>query len=89
MPELLGRFTRMVELQPLGREELESILEDVVDRNRTELATDGLDLVLSGAVLKGIVEGALRRGHGARGLTAEVMHVVEDVVYQQAKGGTG
>ena len=89
MPELLGRFTRLVELQPLGREELASILANVLARHRIALATEGLELSLQAEMVEGIVEGALRRGYGARGLHLAVTRLVEDVVYEQAKGANG
>jgi len=89
MPELLGRFTRVVELTPLGRTELESILLDVLRRHRGELEAEGLDLALPPEALAGIVDSAIRRGHGARGLRAAVTRLVEDIVYEGAKGAHG
>ncbi len=89
MPELLGRFTRLVELQPLGREELESILTNVLERHRSELAAEGLELPLQEEMVEGIIEGALRRGYGARGLHLAVTRLVEDVIYDQVKGANG
>lgn len=84
MPELLGRFTRIVELAPLGEAELRGIVVEQVRRNRRELEADGLELVVDAETTDALVTDALRRGVGARGLRAALMRIVEDLVYETA-----
>ncbi len=84
MPELLGRFTRIVELAPLGEAELRAIVVEHVRRYRRELEADGLELVVDAATTDGLVAEALRRGVGARGLRAALTRLVEDLVYERA-----
>jgi ATP-dependent Clp protease ATP-binding subunit ClpX len=83
MPELLGRFTRIVELSTLGDAELRGILGEQVRRYRRELNADGLDLHVEPATVNALVADALRLGVGARGLRAALTRMVEDVVYEQ------
>lgn len=84
LPELLGRFSRFVELEPLGAEELRAILDREVHRHRGELRADGLDLRLDRRALDAMVEEALRSGKGARGLRGALTRAVEDVLYERA-----
>jgi ATP-dependent Clp protease ATP-binding subunit ClpX len=84
MPELLGRFTRIVELAPLGEAELRGIVVEQVRRYRRELEADGLALAVDAATADALVADALRRGVGARGLRAALTRIVEDLVYERA-----
>lgn len=80
--ELLGRFTRIVELAPLGEAELRGIVVEQVQRYRRELEADGLELAVDAATTDALVADALRRGIGARGLRAALTRIVEDLVYE-------
>lgn len=84
MPELLGRFTRMVELSTLGEAELRAILGEQVRRYRRELNADGLDLQVDSTTADALVSDALGRGVGARGLRSAITRMVEEVVYDHA-----
>ncbi len=81
MPELVGRFTRVVRLAPLGRAELRRILDGLVRRQARELGLDGLALDLEEPALAALADEAHRAGHGARGLRAAVVRHVEGLVY--------
>lgn len=87
MPELVGRFSRIVELAPLAAPELRRILDGLVRRHIRELRAEGLDLALDDQELTGIAERAARAGVGARGLRGEVTRRVEAIVYENAGGG--
>lgn len=84
MPELLGRFTRLVEVAPLGEAELRAVLDVEVRRYQRELNADGMDLQVDAGTADALVRDALRRGMGARGLRAALTRIVEDVVYERA-----
>lgn len=83
IPELLGRFTRIVPLLPLSKEELFIILKDnVIEKFQQEFKEEGLDLQVNREVLDFIVEKSLSRQIGARGLTAELTRALESVAYE-------
>jgi ATP-dependent Clp protease ATP-binding subunit ClpX len=83
MPELVGRFNRLVELAPLGLEELRSILAEQAGRYRRELEAEGLELELPQSRLDALAEAALRDRLGARGLRTSLTRIVEDLLYER------
>ncbi len=90
LPELIGRFTRIVPLAPLDRDTLEEILQDnVVRQFRREFEDEGLRLRVSRRVIDHIVDLALKRQTGARGLNAILTHVLEDTAFQTFGRKTG
>ena len=83
LPELIGRFTRIVPLQPLDKDTLAEILQDNVIRQFIrEFRDEGLSLKVTPRVSDHIVELALRRQTGARGLTAIMTQLLEDTAFQ-------
>ena len=90
LPELIGRFTRIVPLQPLDHNTLHEILRDNVIRQFTsEFESEGLKLRVSPRVLDRIVERAIKRQTGARGLNAILTELLEKTAFQvfgQKKG---
>jgi len=83
LPELIGRFSRIIPFNPLGRETLLEILDrNVIRTYRREFAMAGIELEIEPAVLDKIVEEAMRKQTGARGLrTALTLHL-EDAAYE-------
>jgi ATP-dependent Clp protease ATP-binding subunit ClpX len=82
LPELMGRFTRIVALRPLDRGTLKQILIDnVVDKFKREFAEEGLELRVEDDVLEHIVDLALKRQTGARGLVSILTRYIEDCAY--------
>jgi ATP-dependent Clp protease ATP-binding subunit ClpX len=83
LPELIGRFSRIIPFNPLGRETLLEILDrNVIRTYRRELAMAGIELEIEAAVLDKIVEEAMRKQTGARGLrTALTLHL-EDAAFE-------
>ncbi len=90
LPELIGRFTRIVPLAPLDKKTLKSILRDNVIRQFVrEFEDEGLALKVSGKVIDHIVDLAVTRQTGARGLNAIMTHLLEDTAFRtfgQKKG---
>ncbi len=83
LPELMGRFNRIVPLKPLSEETLMEILSaNVVERYVSEFAEEGLDLQISTDVLLHIVRQCLERQTGARGLNASLTQYLEDVAFE-------
>jgi ATP-dependent Clp protease ATP-binding subunit ClpX len=82
IPELIGRFSRIVSFSPLDKTTLGSILEDNVLRGyEREFAHEGLNLVVEPAVREWVVTRALKRETGARGLRAALVPQLERAAY--------
>ena len=82
MPELIGRFTRIIPFNPLSKETLKKILyKNVIDRYRNELKTDNIKLKVDRAVCDLIVKKCLKKGTGARGLKSYIMEYLEDACF--------
>jgi len=82
LPELIGRFSRVVAFAPLDAATLRSILEDAVLRDyRQEFAAEGLDLVVDDDVLESLVTRSVKRELGARGLRATLVPYLEQAAY--------
>jgi ATP-dependent Clp protease ATP-binding subunit ClpX len=82
LPELMGRFTRLVAFDPLGREELSSILDDnLLSAYVREFRMEGLELEIDPAVRDHVIDGALRRQTGARGLRSALAPYLERAAF--------
>lgn len=82
IPELMGRFTRIVSLSPLDRETLKAILLDsVVKKFYREFKEEGIVLRIEKQVIQHIVEQSFRRQTGARGLASILVKYLEDAAF--------
>jgi ATP-dependent Clp protease ATP-binding subunit ClpX len=82
IPELIGRFSRIVSFAPLDATTLGSILEENVLRGyQREFAHEGLNLEVSPEVREWVVTRALKRETGARGLRAALVPQLERAAY--------
>ncbi|WP_375770208.1 AAA family ATPase [Archangium gephyra] len=82
IPELIGRFSRIVSFAPLDSKTLGDILEDNVLRAyEREFAHEGLTLVVEQSVREWVVARALKRETGARGLRAALVPQLERAAY--------
>ncbi|MBD3305238.1 AAA domain-containing protein [candidate division KSB3 bacterium] len=83
IPELMGRFTRIIALQPLDRETLKAILQDsVVKKFVREFQEEGIALQIDPAVLDHVVDQSFKRQTGARGLASVLTAYLEDAAFQ-------
>ncbi|ATB30567.1 AAA family ATPase [Melittangium boletus] len=83
IPELIGRFSRIVSFSPLDAATLGNILEDNVLRGyEREFSLEGLELVVEPSVREWVVARALKRETGARGLRAALVPQLERVAYE-------
>lgn len=90
LPELIARFTRIVPFEALGAETLKEILShDVVDRMHSEFESEGFELVVETEVLDHVVQSALRRETGARGLAQALTRHLEEVAFDAFGTGAG
>lgn len=88
LPELVGRFSRLVSFQPLTEDVLREILDDtLLAKYRREFEREGIELVIEDSVIEGIVEAAHRRETGARGLRASLVPHLEEAAFETFGGG--
>jgi ATP-dependent Clp protease ATP-binding subunit ClpX len=93
LPELIGRFGRIIPLQPMGVLELQQILStQVVERYRAELTAEGVRLEIAPPVLERLAERCLLMQTGARGIAATLSGHLEracfDVYSSQTAAGS-
>ncbi len=86
LAELLGRLPVVVGLTPLRAQELRTILteppDSLVREYRERLDVDGIELSFSDGALREIVDCAVAKGVGARGLRAIMEEVVADILFE-------
>ena len=82
IPELMGRFTRIVSLHPLDQETLKAILFDsVVKKFYREFKEEGIKLQIEKQVLRHVVDQSFKRQTGARGLASVLTKYLEDAAF--------
>jgi ATP-dependent Clp protease ATP-binding subunit ClpX len=83
IPELIGRFNRIVSFAPLDANTLKDILQvNVLRTYEREFEQEGLKLVVDPQVRDWVVARALKRETGARGLRASLAPVIERAAYE-------
>jgi ATP-dependent Clp protease ATP-binding subunit ClpX len=83
LPELIGRFRRIVPFDALTREQLALILRStLLPQYTNEFLLEGKELVVSDSVLDRIVEESLKKETGARALEASFMRYLEDAAFE-------
>ena len=83
LPELIGRFKRILPFRSLEAEELMEILRGtLLPRYVTEFNAEGKELEVSTDVVDRVVRDSIRKETGARGLEGALMHVLEAAVYE-------
>ena len=83
MRELVGRFGNIVSLAPHSSEDLLHILQrNTVRQYDHELRLSGIDLRIEPEVLHNVVDGALERGTGARGLASGMIALLEAAMFE-------
>ena len=85
IPEFVGRFPTVVNLEPLEKSDLASILTGVkhnyVDQYRWLFAQDEIKLELDSGAVDAIVDRAMLSGTGARALHSEIERVLMPHMY--------
>lgn len=83
LPELIGRFTRIIPLNMLSESTLKDILhENVILKYKNDLALDGINLEVDENVYKNIISRCLKKETGARGLKSFVIEYLEDACFE-------
>ncbi|HSE99178.1 MAG TPA: AAA family ATPase [Blastocatellia bacterium] len=83
LPELIGRFARIVSFPRLTTEILRRILLDnVLPQFTSEFSAEGLRLSVTDAAIDHIIARSEKRGTGARGLHSELLAAVEHAAFE-------
>lgn len=83
LPELIGRFSRVVGFAPLDNETLAQILRDnVIAAYIAEFEREGLKLEIAPEVFEHVVGKALKRELGARGLRMALVPALEEAAFE-------
>ncbi|HEU4507781.1 MAG TPA: AAA family ATPase [Pyrinomonadaceae bacterium] len=83
LPELIGRFTRIISFPKLSTETLKQILtENVLPQFINEFRAEDLELKVSEAALDHLVARSEKRNTGARGLQTELVAAVERAAFE-------
>jgi ATP-dependent Clp protease ATP-binding subunit ClpX len=83
LPELIGRFSRIVSFSPLPEETLRQILRDnILPQFENEFNAEGLKLNVSNEAVDFIVKRCEKRGTGARGLHTEIVTALEKIAFE-------
>ncbi len=82
LPELIGRFARIVTFPGLNEETLKKILNDnIIPQFQNEFRGEGLELNVSDAAMDYLVKRSKKRGTGARGLHTELVKAIEEAAF--------
>lgn len=83
LPELMGRFNRIIPFHALDEGQLVSILHtNVLQRYRNEFKFEGIELVVSKGVLQVIVQESLKKETGARGIESSLVRYLEGAAFE-------
>lgn len=83
LPELIGRFGRVVPFSALDEAQLRDILEERVGRRwRKEFSLHGIELVLRQDVVEFLIRESVRRETGARGIESSLSRYMEDAAFE-------
>jgi len=82
LPELISRFNRIITFQPLSRTTLKEILNQKIQGYKKEFSDEGFKLHIDPRVKDFIVEEAIKRQAGARGLDVLISKYLEEVAFE-------
>ncbi len=82
LPELISRFNRIIPFSPLHKSTLEEIIRIKIHHYKTEFEEEGFKLHLEPVVVDYIIDEALRRQTGARGLDVIISKQLEAVAFE-------
>jgi len=83
LPELIGRFTRIIPLNTLSESTLKDILhENVILKYKNDLDLDGINLEVDEKVYIKIIKQSLKKEIGARGLKSLMIEYLEDACFE-------
>lgn len=82
LPELIARFQRIITFEPLDRKTMEQILEIKISKIKKEFKEEGFELELKREGIDFIIERALKKGVGARGIDSFLIEELEKTAFR-------
>jgi len=83
LPELIGRFSSICHLNPLGHNELMAILKkNVLPKYKQEFEREGQTFDVPTKVMNGIIDQAIERKTGARGIALLLEEYFEETAFK-------
>ena len=83
LPELIGRFKRIIPFQALNRTNLIEILKKkVLKQYKNEFGLDGIHLEIGTDVIEKIIDQSLKKETGARGFESALVRSLEDASFE-------
>ena len=83
LPELIGRFKRVIPFHALNRSSLNEILrKKVLKQYENEFALDGISLEIDDEVIQTVIDESLKKETGARGLESTLVRILEDASFE-------
>jgi ATP-dependent Clp protease ATP-binding subunit ClpC len=86
-PEFLNRIDDVIVFKPLGKEEIAKIVYLFIDRLRTQLKSQGMDIVVTDNLITKLGEEGFNPTLGARPLRRAVQHLLEDTLAEEMLQG--
>jgi ATP-dependent Clp protease ATP-binding subunit ClpC len=86
-PEFLNRIDDVIVFKPLGKEEIAKIVYLFIDRLRTQLKSQGMDLIVTENLVNKLGEEGFNPTLGARPLRRAVQHLLEDTLAEEMLQG--
>lgn len=81
LPELIARFQRIIPFEPLDRETLKQILDLKIEKLRNEFKLEGFELILKEKAKNFVIDKALEKGIGARGIESVLLKELEKIAF--------
>jgi ATP-dependent Clp protease ATP-binding subunit ClpX len=83
LPELIGRFARIITFPALPEETLRAILiENIIPQFQHEFSGEDLRLTISDEAVSYLVKRSKKRATGARGLHSELVRAIESAAFE-------
>lgn len=82
LPELIARFSRVVPFRALDKETLTHILRrNLLSSYQKEFKLEGIELIIDESIIEHLIERAIQRETGARGLRSALARLLEDAAF--------
>jgi len=82
LPELIARFNRIIPFEPLDKNALKEILILKVVNYKKEFQLEGFELSIDSNVVDLVIDEAIKRQTGARGLDVLITKYIEDIAFE-------
>ena len=83
LPELIGRFKRILPFNALNKEQLKLILKkNIIKKYKSEFSLHNIKLIIKNKVLDIIIDESIKKETGARGIESSLLRYLENAAYE-------